>query len=56
MSNSIDPRGDWTVTSTNPGSDDARTVEDRDGNQGEVVNGRDIRDSEGNSIGTWSSD
>ena len=47
---------DWSVTSTNPGSDDARTVEGPNGEQGEVVNGNDIRDSDNNSIGTWSSD
>lgn len=50
---------DWSITSTNAGSDDARTVEDRDGNQGEVTwNGSvgDVRDDDGNSIGTVESE
>lgn len=50
---------DWTTTSTNPGSDDARTVEDHDGNEGEVTwNGNvgDVRDDDGDSIGTVEND
>ncbi len=51
---------DWTTTSTNPGHDDARTVEDRNGNSGEVSwsgGVGDVRDDDGNSIGTvWGDD
>lgn len=52
-----DPNNGWSRVSDNPGSDDAReVVNDRTGENGEVVNGNDIRDGDGNSIDTWNGD
>lgn len=37
MTTNVDRDDYWTTTSTNPGHDEARTVEGRSGEQGEVT-------------------